>query len=391
MKSKRCSTRWNALALMVFILFSCSENENQQGDLPLIISLDDSDTFSEGGFFEIFELREVKELTYNPNHFLAEVSKLVVTEDGFLVLDKNLDALFRYDSQGQLLNRICKIGDGPAEMPGVSDFVFDPGKEELYVIASGSLQVKVYKPDGTFVRNLKMGVQADHIALIGDHPVLTLTYFNPFYRYLGVFDQNGDTLKTAFPFPKETFPIGLHHISGNLTAAKSTGILVNEPASSTVYAMNEEMDLNPKYKFTAAGDFWPEKERHKLNAYFEKLATGDLSFLSKYYGEGGDCFFFGLNAKKSSGRQNVVDPRIGYYDHRSGKSNLSKSQPFLINMKGPLAVEGNSFYAYISKIKLSELFAEDEEWKNALAPLSEILVSDKEDYDTPVLLKFGIK
>nr|WP_245405105.1 6-bladed beta-propeller [Algoriphagus sp. AGSA1] len=373
---------------------SAKKNDNDSGlekESLRIISIDDTNTFSERGFFEIFQLLEVEELENNSDFFLAEVNKLIVASGDFITLDNNLDALLRFNSRGEILNRICKIGDGPTEMPGISDFAYDSDKDEVYVIGPGIMQVKIFKPDGTFVRNFKMESQADHLTLLGDKPVLTLTYFNPYYRYLSVLDQSGDTLKTAFPFPKETFPIGLQNISGNLTRANTGGVLVNEPASSTVYNLDNEMNLKPKYKFVASDDFWPEEDRHELNAYFEKLATGNLTFLSKYYEESESYFFFNLNAKKTGARRYVIDPRIGYYNIEKGKSYLSESEKFLLDLKGPLAVDGNSFYTYISKMKLTELMGIDEKWKEIMTDFPEIEILEKADYDTPVLLKFGVK
>ncbi|REG81692.1 6-bladed beta-propeller [Algoriphagus antarcticus] len=384
---------WNFTIVLIIALLSCSGKkvDDIENDSIRIISIDDPDTFSELDFLEIFELIDVKELENDLEFFLAEASKLVISESGYIVLDNDLDALLRFNVNGEVENKVCTLGDGPTEMQAISDFAYDQKKDEIYVIGPGNMQVKVYKPDGTFVRNFKIGSQADHIALLGDQPVLTLTYFNPYNKYLSVLEHNGDTLKTVFPFPKETFPIGLHHISGNLTNSNSGGILVNEPASSTVYGMDSKMNLKPKYKFVAIDDLWPEEDRHELNAYFEKLATGDLTFLSKYYEESESYFFFNLNAKKKGGRLYVVDPRIGYYDIKAGKSYLAKSEKFLMEMKGPLAVDGDSFYVYISKMELSELLESDDKWKAIMADFPEIEIMEKADYDTPVLLKFGVK
>ncbi|WP_339698833.1 hypothetical protein [Algoriphagus aquimarinus] len=151
------------------------------------------------------------------------------------------------------------------------------------------------------------------------------------------------------------------------------------------------MNLKPKYKFVASDDFWPEEDHHELNAYFEKLSTGELSFLSKYYEESESYFFFNLNAKKKGGRLYAVDPRMGYYNIQKGKSYLSKSEKFLMDLKGPIAVDGDSFYAYISKLKLSELVYSDEKWKAIMADFPEIKILEKADFDTPVLLKFAVK
>lgn len=254
-----------------------------------------------------------------------------------------------------------------------------------------SRKLKVYKPEGTFVRSFKTDTQADHISLIGKNPVLTLTYFNSFNSYLSINNPEGDTLRTAFPFPKGTFPIGLRHISGNLTKYNSGGILVNEPASSTVYSLDKELNLKSKYRFVATYDLWPEERRHELNAYFEKLATGNLTFLSKYYEESESYFFFNLNAKKSDDRLFTIVPRIGYFDIEKGKSYLSKSDDFLLKLKGPIAADGDIFYAYISKMELSKLVKADENWEKNFSSFPEIKFIDKSDFDTPILLKFKVK
>ncbi|MBB6327317.1 hypothetical protein FHS59_002960 [Algoriphagus iocasae] len=345
----------------------------------------------EEDFLNIFQLESIVELNAPEGFYAAEITKAIITKKNIIVFDVKIGQILNFTSDGEFINNVVEKGDGPTEMSAINNFAYDSKKEELYVIGPGNMQVKIYKLDGTFVRNFKMDTQADHIALLGDKPVLTLTYFNPYFKYLSILDSNGDTLKTAFPFPKETFPIGLHHISGNLTRSNSGGVLVNEPASSTVYSLGNDLKLTPKYKFVASGDFWPEEDRHELNAYFEKLATGNLTFLSKYYEETDSYFFFNLNAKKKGGRLYVVDPRMGFYNILTGKSYLSNSEKFLMDLTGPIAVDGNSFFAYISKLKLSELVNSDEKWKTVMADFPEIRILEKADYDTPVLLKFGVK
>ncbi|WBL43832.1 6-bladed beta-propeller [Algoriphagus halophytocola] len=382
------------LSILLFLLISAcspnSKNEIRENE-PIVISIDNSETFLEEDFFNLFQLETVFELNSPEGFYAAEVTKAVIKKNKIFVLDDKLEQLLQFTTNGEFINSLVDKGEGPTEMPSISDFAFDHEKEEVYVISPGNFHIKVFKPDGTFVRNFKMETQADHIALLGDKPVLTLTYFNPYYKYLSILEYNGDTLKTAFPFPKETFPIGLQYISGNLTKSNTGGVLVNEPASSVVYNLDADMNLKPKYKFAASSDFWPEEDRHELNAYFEKLSTGELSFLSKYYEESESYFFFNLNAKKKGERLYVVDPRIGYYNIETGKSYLSKSEKFLMDLKGPIATDGDSFYTYISKLKLAELVNSDEKWKVILADFPEINISERADYDTPVLLKFGVK
>lgn len=384
----------NVVFFFLSFLISCSEktSKDKLNEYPKIISLDDSNSMIKGKFYENFQLKEVVELENRSGYFLSEISKIDLINSGFIVFDNELDNLLNVDFKGNIINRICEIGEGPDQMPSISDYAFDSIREEIYVIGPGNFRVKVFRLDGTFVRDFKMETQADQITLLGDKPVLTLTYYNPYFKYLSVLNNNGDTLKTTFPFPKETFPIGLQHISGNLTNSYLGGVLVNEPASSTLYSLDQELNFTPRYKFESSNDLWPEEDRHDLNAYFERLSSGNLSFLTNFYEESESYLFFNLNVKKTEGSRFVIDPRIGYYNVNTGQSFLSDKEEFMLDIKGPLAVTGNDFYVYIPKMNLAELVQSgDDIWKAIMADFPEIRILEKADYDTPVLLKFGVK
>lgn len=378
---------------LILCAIGCSSpnSSTQQTQKAIVINLDDKNKFKEKEFWELFEIDNVTELEFKEDYFLSSIYRLKITETEIFALDVELGNLFRYSLEGKFLNRIGKIGDGPKELPQIGDFYYNSANNELILASGGAMRVSRFSPDGNFIETIKLKDQMDRISGLNGHTVLTMTYFNSLYKYLAVFDAKGDTVKTLFPFPKEVFPISLRFISGHLTTGSNGGLLFNEPASSTIYEINEELIASPKYIFIASNDFWPESERHQLNSYFEKLATGELTFLSKFYEESEGYLFFGLNARKKGGRRYAVDPRIGFYDKTTGISYLSNSEDFLMKLSGPLETEGGSFIAVLQKYEFAALLTEDENWQKESIGFSLLKEAKDGDFDNPILIKFKVR
>lgn len=87
-------------ALLIF--YSCIQKEESLSEKPL----------SEHQFeFEIYDSLVVD---YLGNLYLADIS-----EDGktFLLIDQQTDTLFVTDSQGAIIHKFCKKGEGPGMYP----------------------------------------------------------------------------------------------------------------------------------------------------------------------------------------------------------------------------------------------------------------------------------
>ncbi len=349
------------------------------------IQLDD---MVEKSFFELFELVDITELKHSEDFFMANIYRLKIHQGEFFAFDASLKNLIRYDPQGNALNRIGKIGEGPHELTQIADFAID--KKGNIAIASGvSMKINKYSKEGKYLSSIKLNDQMDQITIADQTIFSSLTYFNNLNKNLGVYRNTGDTLKTFFPFEKGIFPVMLKNISGHLTTNSSGAVLFNESASSRIYEIDEDLRIKPKFHFISNNDLWPESNRHELNSYFEKLATGELSYLTRFYEESDSHLFFALNKKQVGMRKFIIDNRIGYFDKESQKTYLSKKEDFLIYLSGPLAVENDVFYLAISKSELIKIREEHPEWGKSLKIFNENNMA-LEEGDSPMILRFRI-
>ncbi|WP_297336005.1 6-bladed beta-propeller [Algoriphagus sp.] len=375
--------------LVIAILFGCSVNEKggikpNQATVTLI-NLDQ--TFTKD-FLDLYNLSDLIELKNSEDIFLTNIFRLQVFDKDLYAFDDSFSILVRYNSNGKILNRIGKIGNGPEEVPQISDFSID--EDGIIHLASGnSFKVHRYSTKGDYLGNTTIGEQMDQISILKGKYFASLTYFNRFNKNLGIFNSNGDSLKTFFPF-KDVFPIGLTKISGHLTRNSSGKILFNEPASSIIFEISDLLQMKPKYQFISNNSLWPESKRHDLNDYFEKLASAEITHLSRFYEETESHFFFSINMKKTGIRKYIIDPRFGFLDKATNKVYLSNKEDFMVFFRGPYAANGNSFYLIIPKFELNKIAKENNRWSQELNEYS-LKLNAQEEMDSPIILKFQVR
>lgn len=379
-------------AIFVFICLSCeNKSDLKQEDSSFeLINISEDTNVNKKDFFNLFRLTNVIELEFRGDYYLNNIRRLIISENSIYALDPDFNNLVRYDLNGKIVSKIGVIGEGPQEIPEIVDFsVMDSGN--LALISFSAMKVSIYDSLGGFVRSVKINDQIDQISTLNDQLFLSLTYFNSLNKNFGIYNLNGDTLKTSFPFPSKIFPMGLLNISGHLTKNSTNEILFNEPASSIIYGVDNNLNIYKKYQFLGDNEFWPESERHDLNGYFLSLSKGGLSFLSNYFEETDRYLFFNLNKKQSGEFKYPVDPRFGFYNKKLKKTYLSKSSNFGKYLKGPVYALNNKIYFFILKDKLLDISKNDKEFNKALNQYSE---NSNEifqgDFDTPILLEFEI-
>lgn len=356
-----------------------------------MLDLEDSQTFFERDFFELYSIDTLIELEFRDDFYMSELYRVKKGRDEYYALDPLIGNLIRYSRNGKALNRVGVIGPGPMEMAEIDDFSYDEEKDELLLASYSAMKISRFKPSGEFVSSIRLEEQLDQFSYSEDRLAVSMTYYNSLYKNFALLNKEGDTLRTFFPYPRDIFPISLKLIAGHVTNANSDGFLFNEPTSSKVFFINSAGDCYPKYEFVGGKDFWPERDKDLLNEFFQTLSTGALSYLGRYYEETENYFFFNLNLKKSGLSNKIVDPRIGFYGHIEKKSFLSKYFDGLSWIKGPIEVEGDMFYCWISKSRLNDLGRMYSVWSEELDGYSNLIIDDSGDFDTPVLIRLKVK
>ncbi|MGY6744756.1 MAG: 6-bladed beta-propeller [Cecembia sp.] len=373
-------------ALALIVLAACSEKSNDpyENMRPTFeVSVE-----SETPIHDILNVTEIIPLRQLEGNFLSQINRLVVTEDFIFVLDEQFTNLIRYNSKGIPLNRISKFGNGPEEMPVITDFTVDQNSKTIILLNQEEKSLHTFDFDNRFIGKKKLDHQADMIGLNKDNEIgLSITYFNEAYHNFQLINSEIKNLGYFFPFPQDVFAIGLKNISGHLTKGFDGKLLYNEPASSIIWEISKEK-LQAKYAFSSKNPMWPETEKHKLNSFFMELSKGELDFLGRFFEETGSHLVFQWNRKKSPSSNRIVDFRIGVFDKRNKQSKISLPDNFTRKLVGPLAAFGNDVYFYILLKDLIQL-ADADILSKFRAYIQEDL-SSIGDLDLPVLLKMEL-
>jgi hypothetical protein len=388
---KNFSKKFNIVIIIILIVFEGCSSKHQVDLIPKNVELDTEYivTINDQQPLEnIFELEEIIPIHIGEGNFLVDVYRLQVSDESFYLLDKELGTLLNTSKDGRQIATIGKSGNGPDELPDIADFSLSKSGEELLLIST-ELSLAFYDLEGNFKRKIKLKNQSDMLSVDKDRNIgMSITYFNEEFHNFQLLDSVGKSIKTLFPFPNDVFPILLKNISGHITNSFDGGILYQEPANSVIFEISGE-DYYPKYEFQSEQPMWPKDKKHKLNDFFQTLATGEISFPTRFFEESETHLYFGWNKKKKANSPKVVDFRIGVFDKLTNRTYLSEGSSLTDFMSGPMAVEGNSVYFIISLFRLLEL--SEEPMLNDFETTITHLNNEFQDMDFPVILKMSLK
>lgn len=146
------------ILVSVFILSGCSTREKQKplgedADSLAVINLSDDVTKVESLLLsEAMHDVQVVPLEATNESLLAYIANVQVTDNDIWVDPGNNDQrIYRFSRSGKFLNFVGKIGQGPEEYTGFTDFIIDEKAKEIYIVTT-SVGVKVYDFDGNYKR-----------------------------------------------------------------------------------------------------------------------------------------------------------------------------------------------------------------------------------------------
>lgn len=87
---------------------------------------------------------------------IERISSMILTENDIIIYHHYKKPLFRFSRKGKFLNTIAPIGRGPQECTSIQKISYNPASQEIYVIISENQGVKVYTPDGKFIRHIPL-------------------------------------------------------------------------------------------------------------------------------------------------------------------------------------------------------------------------------------------
>ena len=194
------------LACIVLGLSKCSVVKHV-GEYPMIVVYDNFGDYQRLYCSDFFSSIELIPLETN-NSFLVGDRPSVLAHDSLIFICSDITkfvpfqkTLFVYDISGKFLNQIGKIGRGPGEYMGISDFFINHEKSTIYV--NDQIKISEYEFNGKFIGSFPSPIvdgkrlwDLDHFEynlFVGS----TSYYHGSEYKYC-LFNWNGDIVK-GFP------------------------------------------------------------------------------------------------------------------------------------------------------------------------------------------------
>ncbi|MHA7131124.1 6-bladed beta-propeller [Algoriphagus namhaensis] len=183
--------------LLQISAFSCEPMEKENLTIPSI-SIRTIDSANE------LELKSARLVRPSINHYapIGSIHKILTLPNRIIVLDKIVgNAVFIYDQEGNYINHIHRVGQGPGEYKNVENIFFDPNLKLLMLIPMDLGRKIYFDLEGNFVReeNFETSLYYTDVVFLDDKELLiNNSAMNGEGNLL--LTQNGELILAAFPF-----------------------------------------------------------------------------------------------------------------------------------------------------------------------------------------------
>lgn len=277
------------VGIITVMLSSCNDldkNINTESKSRYSISLLNDEIKTSLNFDDAFSWVKTVPLTFLDETVIGEISKVIMANDHFYVLDRKIHCLYEFDLSGRSTNQYGNIGQGPGEYLRIDDFLIDSLNQQL-VILSNEGQASIYFYDlrtANFIKKISTNIFPLSFCKSGEN-FLVYTTKNPSEQgEFDVFkiDSNGKVLDKFIPY-KIDIPVIMAHSGFLKTSTKN--IYYASQYDEQVYVFDEESQTFQPYMQLAINNSFIEKNKNDPFKIFQAGAVMDesTSFLVNFY------------------------------------------------------------------------------------------------------------
>lgn len=303
--------------IVLLWLIGCNGQEDfiKQEQLPVI---DLNQINAEG-----IDLNEVaNDITYIPlenrNYdFMGVIYNIFKTNDRIFIRDRQ-NAIFIYNLEGDLLNKINKVGNAPQEYAHISDFTVDDQNELFYIYDDATKKIFMYDFQGNFQASRKLDAKALNLTYLDQSTIIS--YVPP-----GYYPENINSAALAMiPVPQGNvdfvsteFESGISKrspfiLSCLLTRSYDQEVLFKERFNDTVYVVQKDTSLIPRLVFDG-GERDEQPEDYASVDQFDAVNGIKIQIWGLHFTRDYDCISF----------QEVNRLKVLLYNKRTGEKMLS--------------------------------------------------------------------
>ncbi len=386
------------LILILPFMVSCKKSRTVESFVTndslfqiITVNPDDINRKERSRISEIAESIEYIPLQTEDSILIGEVSKIIVWENKYYILDKLSETIFCFGSDGKYQNRIYRQGTGPDEYLRIFNFTIDRGTGNIVIYSDMGQGLYEYTSDGKFVKKTSVSFilssfqpQGDRIYYyLGQSPnmVLYKDIFPESYRYLVLNDGEPQSQQLHYKYDDSFLQIPLS--DNNFTFYGDT-ILLTEYLKPEIYWIDSIGNLTPRYRIefttnTYAPSFNENVDLERMN---QEIKRGNLAQLLMGFYETSRYLFF--NYSRGLIGMGYVDKKDNSI-HNLGYFLLDDFNQNTLPASISFAEEG---YMY-KTVEADKLIMKNE--KDNFSPYLKDICKNIHNFDNPIIIKIKLK
>lgn len=147
------------LIIFYFTSFSCVNRENEEWSKPntsIDIGIPKDIYKSEIPLSSLISEIQLIPLETNDSCLIGQINKILTDKNFYIVHDKDNNSIFMFDTTGNFMYRIGKVGDGPTEYTQAWDVSLDREKQEVSVLDLSGRKLIKYKYNGDYINSIRI-------------------------------------------------------------------------------------------------------------------------------------------------------------------------------------------------------------------------------------------
>lgn len=190
-------------------------------------------------------------LEFTPESSVKSVTKLLVGKTVIVIWDRQSDAVLLFDKKGKFISKLGSLGKGQGEYLQIFDIAIDEIQKCVIIGDMEKRSMLYFDFKGYFLRNSTVkDLMKSGIAFTTYNQALIFNrgYYNFDGHYLGVFDQDSLTLKTALIPYRFTSLRGADFLDNFCPFNDKLFYLA--PFTNTIYEVDKDFDTRLVYNIT---------------------------------------------------------------------------------------------------------------------------------------------
>jgi hypothetical protein len=139
--------------LLIIFFAGCRERKDstKMAAINIVIDTDNSEKVDISEYID--SVKYIKLQTTDDN-LIGYIKRVFFLEDRILVTDGQIPQILIFDNEGNFLNKIKKIGQGPGEYIGIAASLFDCASKSIIIYSTTLRKLLFFTLDGEFIKEI---------------------------------------------------------------------------------------------------------------------------------------------------------------------------------------------------------------------------------------------